>query len=67
MDPDQPVPRTHLFTLRLWTERLGDGRVEQRGHVRYVLTGEHRSFRDWATLVSYLVAKVQELDVEENS
>jgi hypothetical protein len=62
MDPDQPLQRSHLFTIRLWTESLGDGQVEQRGHVRYVLTGEHRSFRDWTTLVNYLTAKLRELD-----
>jgi hypothetical protein len=65
VDPTQPLQRSHLFTIRLWTEALGDGQVERRGHVRYVLSGEHRSFRDWATLVSYLDAKLQELDGEE--
>jgi hypothetical protein len=62
MDPDQPLPRSHLFTIRLWTESLGDGQVERRGRVYYVLSGERRSFRDWSTLVSYLEAKLQELD-----
>jgi hypothetical protein len=65
MEPKQPLQRSHLFTIRLWTESLGGGQVERRGRVQYVLSGERCSFRDWATLVSYLEAKLQELDAEE--
>jgi hypothetical protein len=62
MDPAQPLQRSHLFTIRLWTEPVGDGHVERRGQVRYVLSGERCSFRDWSTLARYLEAKLQELD-----
>ena len=64
MDPDRPLQRSYLFTVRLWTEPLsdGDGRVERRGQAQYVLTGERCSFRDWLTLVAFLEAKLQELD-----
>jgi len=64
VDPDHPLQRSYLFTIRLWTEPLGDGdgRVERRGQAQYVLTGERRSFRDWLTLVAFLEAKLQELD-----
>jgi hypothetical protein len=65
MIPDRPFQRSHLFMIRLWTEALGDGQVERRGQVHYVLTGERRSFRDWSTLVSYLEVKLQELDEGE--
>jgi hypothetical protein len=63
-DADQRLPRSHLFTVRLWTEPLGDGRFEQRGRVQHVLSGERRSFRDWPTLLRYLERKLQELDTE---
>jgi hypothetical protein len=46
------VPRSHLFTVRLWPEDLGEGRSEWRGRVEHVLSGQTRYFRDWATLVS---------------
>ena len=59
------MPRSHLFTVRLWTEPLGDGRFERRGRVQHVLSGERRSFRDWPALVRYLESKLQELDAEE--
>lgn len=66
-EPNQPLQRSHLFTIRLWTESLGEGQVERRGRVQYVLSGERRSFRDWSTLVEYLEAKLAELDTEETS
>jgi hypothetical protein len=67
VEPHQPLQHSHLFTVRLWTEQVGNGQVERRGQVHYVLSGERRSFRDWATLVTYLEAKLQELDEEERS
>jgi hypothetical protein len=62
MDPDQPLQRSHLFAIHLWTESIGDGKVERRGRVHYVLTGERQHFRDWPTLIGYLETKLQELD-----
>ena len=54
MDAHQPSHPSHLFTLRLWLEELGDGRKEWRGQVRHVTSGEARYFRDWQTLVEHL-------------
>jgi hypothetical protein len=64
-DANQLLPRSHLFTVRLWTEPLGDGRFERRGRVQHVLSGERRYFRDWPALVGYLERKLQELNTEE--
>jgi hypothetical protein len=64
-DADQRLPRSHLFTVRLWTESLGDGQFEQRGRVQHVLSGERRYFRAWPALVRYLESKLQELDTQE--
>jgi hypothetical protein len=64
MDTEQRLPRSYLFTIRLWTEPLGQGQVEWRGQVQHVLSGERRSFREWATLLSYLETKVLELESE---
>ncbi len=44
--------RSYLFTVRLWSEALGEGQAEWRGQVRYVTSGETRYFRDWSTLVT---------------
>jgi hypothetical protein len=62
MEPNDPLQCSHLFTIRLWTEVLGEGQVEWRGRVQYVLSGERRFFHDWSTLERYLEAKLQELD-----
>ena len=45
MSPQSEYP-SHLFTLRLWKEPLGDGQAELRFQVKHVLSGESRIFRD---------------------
>lgn len=57
--------RTHLFTLRLWAEDLGDDRREWRGKVQHVLSGEARYFRDWRTLISFLLELLPRDDDED--
>lgn len=64
-DAERFTQRSHLFTVRLWREPLGDGRFEWRGRVQHVLSGERRYFRDWLALERYLEEKLQELDAEE--
>jgi hypothetical protein len=54
--------RTHLFTLRLWPEALGDDRTEWRGKIQHVLSGEARYFRDWPALVAFLLETLPQLD-----
>jgi hypothetical protein len=63
----QPAHRSHLFTVRLWAEELGDGQTEWRGQVQHVLSGETRYFRDWAALVEFVRAMLTRLAVEEGS
>jgi hypothetical protein len=60
-DKAQPrLPKTHLFTLRLWYEAWGDGRGEVRFQVKHVLSGETRYFRDGAALLAYLETLVRD-------
>jgi hypothetical protein len=40
--------------LRLWQEDLGEGRVEWRGKVQHVTSGEAHYFRDWSKLIAAL-------------
>ena len=67
MSEGQGCHRSHLFTLRIWAEALGDGRTEWRGKVQHVHSGEVRYFRDWSTLVTFLLEMLPELDGEESS
>jgi hypothetical protein len=46
--------QSHLFTVRVWREELGAGRVEWRGKVQHALSGEARYFREWAELVAFM-------------
>jgi hypothetical protein len=45
---------SHLFTVRLWVEDLGDGQIEWRGKLQHVTSGEARYFRDWPLLIAHL-------------
>jgi len=54
--------RSHLFTVRLWLEDLGDGRTERRGKMKHILSGEVRYFRDWPTLIALLQALLAEAE-----
>ena len=55
MDTSRQQYQSHLFTVRLWAEDLGDGRAEWRGQVQHVLSGETRYFREWPALIAWLV------------
>jgi hypothetical protein len=67
MQPDQPHPRTHLFTVRLWVEPFADDRREVRMQVRHILSGETRYFRTWPDVVAFLLAQMQILDAENRT
>jgi hypothetical protein len=65
MKRKRPRPSSHLFTVRLWVERLGGGQMETRCKVQHVLSGETRYFRQWPALLIYLTAKVGQLEQED--
>ncbi len=46
--------RSHLFQVRIWQEKHTSGRVEWRGQVKHVLSGEVRYFRGLPALVKLL-------------
>jgi len=47
---------SHLFTVRVWLEDLGDGHAEWRGQVQHVLSRETHYFREWPVLLALLRA-----------
>ena len=59
MEPETPPARSHLFTVKLWLEPLGDGQTEWRGQLRDVESGEIRYFRDLKALVAALQEMLQ--------
>ena len=54
LDRTSPSMTEHLFTVRIWREELGAGRVEWRGKVQHALHGEARYFREWAELIAFV-------------
>ncbi len=56
MNEERESRNSHLFTLRVWMEDVGNGRVEIRGTLKHVLSGETHHFRDWPALIRYLEA-----------
>ena len=59
--------RSHLFTLRIWPEALGEGQMEWRGKVLHVLSGEARYFRDWEALVGFLTETLPRVPYVQDS
>ena len=60
MPSERPYPTSHLFTVRLWSEDLGDDLSEWRGQVTHVLSGEAHYFRGWQDLEAHLLAMVRQ-------
>ena len=58
MEHERQHPHSHLFTLRLWEESLGEGKAEWRGRVQEITSGETAFFRDWPGLVATLTRLV---------
>jgi hypothetical protein len=60
MDKSHAQARSHLFTIRVWEEKLGPEQTEWRGKVQVFPSGEVRYFRDWATLAPLLLTMLAE-------
>jgi len=56
MNGERRSQHSLLFTVRVWSEDLGDGQTEWRGTLQQVTSGEAGYFRDWSTLVGMLQA-----------
>ena len=46
---------SNIFVLRVWLEELGNGQSEWRGQLQQVSSGEVHYFRDWQTMIGYLM------------
>ena len=61
---NNPVQNSHLFTLRLWLEDLGNGQLDWRGKVQHVNSGEVIYFRNWQTLEAFIEGLLQKVNPE---
>jgi hypothetical protein len=55
-------PEIQIFSVRLWSEELGNGQREWRGQVRHAPSGETRYFREWKVLIEFLQEMLPEPD-----
>jgi hypothetical protein len=67
LDRTSPSLTSHLFTVRIWREELGDGHVEWRSKVQHALSGEARYFREWAELIAFVREQVGDNDPADES
>jgi len=58
--------RSYLFTVRIWPEEMGEGRVEWRGKVHRVTSGETLYFHDWGTMLAFLQETLEPTAREQN-
>jgi hypothetical protein len=52
--PSDEGPSPALYSLHLWAAGTGEGRLEWRGKVHHLASGDARYFRDWSGLVTFL-------------
>ena len=64
MTQNLPSHRSHLFTLRLWAEEIGEGQTEWRGRVQHVTSGEVHYFRDWPSLIAHLLKMLPQAETQ---
>lgn len=60
MKPDHKHPPTQLFVIRVWAEKLKEGKHEWRGKVQNATSEEGYYFRGWHALVELLQTLVPE-------
>ena len=63
---EQQQHSSYLFMLRLWREELGGGEIEWRGKVQHVTSSEVRYFRDWPTLIAFLLQVLSDSEPKVN-
>ena len=59
--------KTHLFTLRMWREKMDNAQVEWRGKVQALPDGEAYYFSDWPGLIRQLEAMLSSSNVSGHS
>ena len=59
--------RSHLFTVRVWQEEVGQDLREWRGKVQLITDGNVRYFRGWEGLVPLLLSMLSEVETHSES
>ena len=67
MEKADQHPRSHLFTVRVWQEDVGQNQMEWRGKVQLITDGNVRYFRGWEELVPLLLSMLSEVETLSES
>ena len=67
MDTPDQHPRSHLFTVRVWQEEVGQNQMEWRGKVQLITDGNVCYFRRWEGLVPLLLSMLSEVETHSES
>ena len=67
MEKADQYPRSHLFTVRVWQEEVGQDLREWRGKVQLITDGNVRYFRGWEELVPLLLSMLSEVETLSES
>ena len=69
MDTPDQHPCSHLFSVRVWQEEVGQNQTEWRGKVQLITNRNVHNFRGWEGSVPLLVTMLSELEIlpEPNS
>ncbi len=62
MDTPDQYSRSHLFTVRVWQEEVGQDLTEWRGKVQLITDGNVCYFRRWEGLVPLLLSMLSEVE-----
>jgi hypothetical protein len=60
MDERAQHNRSHLFTVRVWTEEPGQTPVAWRGKVQHVMSGAWCYFHGWTELADFLQIQAED-------
>jgi hypothetical protein len=56
-----------LFTMKLWREALDENRVEWRGKIQHIGSGEAQYFRDLSAVMDFIHKNLPELSTQQPS
>jgi len=63
-DPRPFSRQSHVFTVYLWLEDIGEGQSEWRGRIEHLSTGEARYCREGTPVISWLLQMFASIDLK---
>ena len=61
-----PTGTSHLFMLRVWVEDREPEPIEWRGRVQHVYSNQSFTFRDWPSLIEYVLEEIRRAETSSS-